>query len=493
MRVTLFRLLLVLIAGAVLPLAFSPFNWFWIEVPALALLFGLWHVSPPGRAMLLGWMFGIGMFGVGVSWVFVSIHDMGHLSVVLSGGITVLLVAALAMYPAVQGWASVRLFSGARGGRLLLVFPASWVLFEWLRGVLFTGFSWLWLGHSQVDGPLIELLPIFGSLGASWVVAFSAGALVYGVVDRGSWRWLPILGSASVWLLLALTPVLSWTVEQANAVTYSLVQGGRPQQIRWEREQRNKIVEDYLRLTESEWGRDLVVWPENALPLFYHQLGSLRDGLNQQARSSGTVLFAGMPFMDRDTRDYFNSIVVFPEPGGRYDKHHLVPFTEFLPLKAWLKGLLEFFEVPMSDFTAGAAGQPPVEVAGVSVGISICYEVAFARDVLVALPEARILVNVSNDGWFGDSLGPHQHLQIARVRALEAGRPLLRATNTGITAQIDYRGRVVSHAPRFEPAVLRGVVYPMAGSTPYVRWGDWPVLALMMLLLGAGFGFNRRR
>jgi apolipoprotein N-acyltransferase len=495
--------LAALSAGALMPLGFAPLNAYWLLPPALAVLFWLSQASRPGRALWLGWLFGLGMFAVGVSWVYVSIHDMGHLDLWLAGLITALFVAVLALLPGLFGWLVARLPVRAGALGTLTLLPAVWVATEWLRGQLFTGFPWLWLGHSQVDGPLAPLLPVSGSLGVSWLLALSAAVIVLWLpggkqaTDRSgkqsaSWRWIAIALLLSLWLLVALVLPRNWTEAAGDPLRFSLVQGGQPQQLRWDRAQRARSVSHYLELMADEWGRDLVVWPENALPLFYHQIGSLREQFDQRGRETDTSLLIGMPYLDRDSRRYYNSAIVFPEPAGRYDKRHLVPFTEYLPFKRWLKGPLDFFQVPMSDFALGADNQALLQVKGVPIAVSICYEAAYPAVVFAGLPDARLLINLSNDGWFGDTLGPHQHLQIARVRALESGRWMLRATNTGITALIDPAGDVVSRAPRFEPAVLRGEVQPMVGETPYVRWGDGPVLGSMILLLIIGISGSRR-
>jgi len=484
--------LAALLAGAAMPLGFAPLNLYGLLPLAMALLFWLWRDCSPRMALLLGWLFGLGMFGVGASWIYVSIHDMGHLSIWLAGLITFVFVAVLALFPALLGWLVNRFTPTAGPWRSLLVLPAGWVLMEWLRSTVFTGFPWLLLGYSQVDGPLAVMLPVTGTLGASWLIALSAGMLCLMIAQSWALRGLLAALLALVWGVAVLIPQTAWTVADGKPLSFSLLQEGTPQQLRWQREQRLLSVNRYLELMRDEWGRDLLVWPENALPLFHHQIGPLREMLNRQATERGSALLIGMPYMERPGRRYFNSAVLFPEPAGRYSKHHLVPFTEYLPFQSQLQWVLDIFQVPMSDFSAGDEDQPPLRIGERVIGVSICYESAYPEDVFRVLPEAGLLVNLSNDGWFGDTLGPHQHLQIARVRAAESGRWMLRATNTGITASIDPMGRVVSQAPRSRPAVLRGEVQPMTGATPYVSYRDVPVLVLMLLLLGLGVLLSRR-
>ena len=493
---TRLRPLWALLAGALMPLGFAPLHWLPLIPLALALLFWLWRGCSAAAAFWLGWLFGVGMFGAGVSWIYISIHDMGHLPVVVAGLLTMAFVSVLALFPALLGGLSARWLPRMGWFSAMLWLPAGWVLSEWLRSTVFTGFPWLLIGHSQVDGPLAPLLPLFGTLALSWLLALAAVALLGvfgGLATGGRGR-----AAALVLLLLlliggpALLPGTDWTEPAGRPLSFSLLQEGTPQQIRWQREQRVLSINRYLDLMQDEWGRDLIVWPENAMALFHHQIGSLRASLGRQAREQQSALLIGMPYLDPTDRRYYNSAVLFPErvdganTVGRYDKRQLVPFTEYMPWQGALQWLLDSLQVPMSAFSAGAKQQPALDVGGVPVAVSICFESAYPDAMFAALPQAQLLINLSNDGWFGDSLGPHQHLQIARVRAAEAGRWMLRATNTGITALIDAQGRVVKRVPAFEPAVLRGEIQPMRGTTPYVEWGNRPVLLLMLLLLLAG-------
>jgi apolipoprotein N-acyltransferase len=333
---------------------------------------------------------------------------------------------------------------------------------------------------------------VLGTPGISLVLALSAGWLLALRYARGWHREGLVLLLVALWAGAYALTDRQWTRVDGEPLSVSLIQGALPQHARWSMEQRGRSVAHYLALTEDEWGRDLILWPENALPLFHHEVEKLRAELGERAAASGSTLLTGMPYMELDTWRYFNAVVALPEPSPRYYKHHLVPFTEYLPMKRALAGLVDFFQVPMSDFSHGPEGQPPMELAGLPVGATVCYEAAYPSEVLGPLPEARLLVNISNDGWFGNSLAPHQHLQIARLRALEAGRWLLRATNTGISALIAPDGSVTARTPQFETTVLRGEVTPMAGATPYVRWRDWPVAALILVIAALGVWSARR-
>jgi apolipoprotein N-acyltransferase len=263
----------------------------------------------------------------------------------------------------------------------------------------------------------------------------------------------------------------------------TLIQGNIPQELKWLPSMKAPTIDLYAQLTRENWGGDLIIWPETALPAFFHESTNFLAGLAEEARDNNTDILLGLVYLDGEKRQYYNTMMSLGSATGFYHKRHLVPFTEYLPLKEWLSVLVDIIQVPMSDFSAGSDDQRPLPMAGQKVGISICFEDAFGEEVIMQLPEATLLVNVSNDAWFADSSAPHQHLQIARMRAKESGRPLLRATNTGISAVIDHQGRFQSIAPQFEEATLSDTVVPMQGTTPYVMVGNVAILILILASL----------
>ncbi len=469
-----------LTAGAVLPLAFAPFNFFPLAVLALALLFYLWRGVTPGRAAWRGGLFGLGQFGVGVNWVYISIHNFGHAPVALAAALTLAFIAFLALYPALLGALTVRLFSVHDEWRSLVVWPAGWALLEWLRGWFLTGFPWLALGYSQTDSPLSGYAPVLGVFGVSWLVAVAAGALTLLPRTRAVLVLLAIVGGG--WALQRV----NWTYPEGTARQVALLQGNISQAVKWEADQREPTLELYRDLTRANWNHDLIIWPETAVPIFYHQVAeNFIAGMQKEAHRKGVDLLLGIPVLDLSSDRYYNAMMSLGAQQGFYRKRHLVPFGEYLPWRPVLGWLLDYLHIPMSDFSAGAWRQPLLRAAGYPVSISICYEDAFGEEVIGDLPRAAYLVNVSNDAWFGDSLAPHQHLQIARLRALETGRYMLRATNTGISAIIGPKGELLARSPQFRVYVLSGAMQPMSGSTPYVRWGNWAVVSLLALLIGA--------
>lgn len=489
---------LALAAGAALPLAFAPFNLYPLAVLCAALLFATWRGVGPRRALWRGWLFGLAQFGLGVSWVYVSMHDFGGVSAALSVALTALLVVVLAVFPALAGYLAVRLTQrgAASTSALLLVFPAVWTLIEWVRGWFLTGFPWLNLGYSQSDAPLAGLAPLAGVYAVSLAVAAS-GALLLAAFERGRGGFRPryLILLAVLWLAAGLGGGVEWTQPEGEPLRVSLVQGNVSQDMKWQPGMLEPTVALYQELTRAHWDSDLIVWPETAMPMYYLQARPYLDALGAEARAHGTALLIGLIYMEAASDAYYNSMV---SVGGEHDgyqvyhKHHLVPFTEYLPLKAALAGLVDFMNVPMSDFSAGPAVQAPFKVAGQRVGMSICYEDAFGEEMIRRLPEATLLVNVSNDAWFGRSVAPFQHLQIARMRAIETGRPLLRATNTGVSALIGHRGELLGASPQFKVHVLSGEVQPRQGATPYVQVGNAAFLVLAGVMLGLGVLMVRR-
>ena len=473
---------LAFLAGAAGVLAFAPFSQGWIAPLSLAVLFWLWQEAAPSRAFLLGWAWGVGFMGFGVFWLHHSIAQFGGVNLPLAVLITLLFAVSLALFYGLAGWLANRFI--APGWRRLLAYPALWVLLEWARSWLFTGFTWLSLGYSQIDTPLAGYAPLLGVYGVGLLVALSASLLL-----RGRW-WLVLLPLlwAGGWLLQQQ----QWSRPDGEPIAVALVQPNIPQAIKWRPEQFQPTLSLLMELTRQSAGAKLVIWPETAVPAFSDRVEtSVLEPLHRLFSREERTLLLGIAVREEESR-YHNALLSLGSSGrARYYKRHLVPFGEYMPLKPLLGPLIEVLAIPMSDFTPGAEGKPLIELAGHPAGASICYEDTFGNEVARALPQAAFLVNVSNDAWFGDSLAPHQHLEMARMRALETGRWMLRATNTGISAIIDERGRVQARLPQFQRGVVQGLVEPRQGATPYSRWPDWPAVLLALLMLLAA-GLQRR-
>lgn len=486
----------VLVSGAVLPLAFAPYNWFLVAIVSPLILFVAWLNTTPGRAFVRGWLYGVGMFGAGVSWVYVSMHDFGGVPLGMSIFLTGIFVVFLALFPALLGYLISRFFSAATHTiKLLLIMPVAWVLAEWVRGWFLTGFPWLLLGYSQIDQPLGGLAPFLGVYGVSWAVALSSGLLIASILNS---QWIYRIGCVAALIFLwgssfALNNY-TWTQPNGKPLKVSLIQGNIAQDIKWSPEMRDPTIDLYSTLTRDNWSSDLIIWPESALPDFYHEVDGYLEELGREAKANNSHLLIGVLYMDAKTEQYYNSVVSLG--GGQpefYHKRHLVPFTEYLPLKDAFGPIVKIMDVPMSDFSKGSDHQVPLSVGEQKVGIDVCYEDAFGEELIRALPQATFLVNVSNDAWFGESIAPAQHLQIARMRAKETGRPLLRGTNTGLTAIIDANGNVQSQAPQFQVQVLTGTIQPMRGSTVYTSVGNTLVVTGLFAVISWGWWLQRGR
>ena len=495
--------LAVLLAGALVALAFAPFFLFPLAVLLPAVLFFFWHQASPGRAAWRGFLFGLGQFGVGVSWLYVALHEYGDMNAFMAVPLLALFMAFLAGYPALLGWLQARLRdvqpagSAASNGLWLhgaIVVPALWTIFEWMRGWFLSGFPWLDLGSSQIDGPLAGYVPVVGVYGVGFITVLCAGLIACGLRDRRRWP-VSLALLTLIWGGGWLAGKLEWVTAEGKPLRAALVQGNVSLDQKWAPQYRDEIVRRYATLTLEQNNVDVVVWPEAALPATRDQLeeGFLQR-LSAVAAERRMDILIGVLEKEyhADGRTYYNSVLNIGARPGVYRKHHLVPFGEYLPLQSLMRWLPDYLYIPMSDFSPGPAQQPLLEVAGHVTGISICYEDVFSAEVLRALPQATLLVNVSEDAWYGDSWAPHQHQQMARMRALETGRPMLRATNTGISALIDHRGRELARAPQFAIHVLTGTVQPMQGVTPFVRAGNTLVILVVFSLLVLALGIRYR-
>lgn len=469
-----------LIAGMALPLSFSPFHFYPVAVVSLATLFVVWQVDNFRYAAIRGFLFGFGLFGVGVSWVYVAIHDFGSASLPLASALTAGFVAFLALYLAVIGWILKKCASRTSAAlNYIFLLPVVWLGFEVFKGWFLTGFPWLEVGVGQIDGPLRGYTPIIGVLGVSLITALSAGLIATAITTK---RWWTLLVVVAIWGVGLALSDKSWTQAKDEPIKVSLIQGNIPQEIKWDKEQLFRTLALYQKRTEENWSSDLIVWPENAVTVFYHQAKEFfLDPLAEQARANHSDILIGLPYMERETKHYFNSMMSLGSHQGFYHKKHLVPFGDYVPL-AWLRGLIAFFDLPMSSFEPGPSQQALLQAAGQNIGVSICYEDVFSSEVLETVPAATVLVNATNNAWYGDSFAPHQHLQISQNRALETGRPIIRATTNGISALIDPQGNLQGKTAQFEEAVLTGIIQPRQGSTPYVAWGQRPIILLSLFM-----------
>jgi len=430
----------------------------------------------------------------GVAWVRIRLHLYGGLPLPAGMLVALLLAAVLALFPALVAGGTRLLGRHLTAPfSLLLLWPALWAAGELCRARFASGFPWLSLGYSHLDTPLAGLAPVLGVIGMSWAVLLSAGLLLLAWQCRRQpgQTVAALLGLALLWGLGQGLRGHAWTEPLPERYSVAIVQGAIPQQIKWDPAYRDATIELYLRLTEPHWGTDLVVWPEAVIPAMRHEVAELLEQLRRRALASGTELALGIPVFDAGQRAYYNSLLLLGRNDASYYKRHLVPFGEYLPFAGLLRPLFDRLNIPVAGFSSGNAEAPLLRYAGGWLGALICYEDIFGHEAIEALPRARLLISVSNDGWYGDSRAAAEHLHIARARALEAGRYLVRATNTGISAFIDPRGRLLQILPKSQAGVLTAEVRPYTGATPYARWGDLPLALLALLTLAGGIGHRR--
>mgnify|MGYP000571223895 CR=1 FL=1 len=474
------------VAGALFVAGLSPFDLWPTVMVSQALL--AWHwLRCPNLAVRTGFLYGAGFFLAGASWVYVSIHIYGRAAPPLALLLTALFCLGLATLFALQGWC-FRRFMAPRALPLLLGFPALWVLFEWLRSWLLTGFPWLYAGYAGIATPLAGWAPLTGVFGLSLLFAALAAGLVVVAISARRLRALALwlLGASLIMAAGALLEQQNWTEASNTPLSVALYQPNIPLERKWDRREFRSILRQYERATAPLIGsHDLILWPESAIPAYKHQVDAWLSPIAQRLKRADSALISGIAMRDAGSR--YNSIFGMGNAGGDYHKQKLVPFGEYVPLESWLRGLIAFFDLPMSHFVSGPANQSMLTLDSLSIAPFICYEIVYPDFVARHSREADFLITISNDSWFGRSIGPLQHLQMARFRALETGRPLLRGTNNGVTAIVDHRGNIQQALPQFEEAVLHGEIQPRRGSTPFMLTGSLPVLGVAFVALFAAW------
>ena len=487
-------LILSPLAGALVTLSLAPFDLWPAGILSCVLYAYLLCTCEARQALWRGWLYGLGMFGSGVSWIYVSIHVHGYASVPLAIFLTALFCAGLALLHALFAWCYVTFVRPLPGG-MLVGFPALWVLFEWVRGWILTGFPWLYLGYAHIDTWISGWAPIVGAFGLSFICALTGTCLflawrsrrpvacaTYAVIVITLWGGGAVL-KPTQWVASASEYPLSVAIYQPNV----------PQEHKWDRAWYRPILRQLREGTEPLLGHDIVIWPEAAVPNYYQRAQGFLEPMAQSAAKLETSLITGIPYREADSDTYHNSIVALGQGEGIYHKQRLVPFGEYVPLEKWLRGLIAFFDLPMSSFSPGPPDQKPLRVGGYRIAPFICYEIVYADQVATSARDAELLITISNDSWFGNSIGPLQHLQIAQMRARENGRYLLRGTNNGVSAIIDHQGRIVSRSEQFVTTALVGEAMVMLGNTPFGSFGTTPMLLgcgitlLLMALMYVGF------
>ncbi len=506
-------LVIAAVAGSLTAyLSFAPIGWWWVPYFGFAVLAALISRAPTvKRGALTGFIFGLGYFFAGVAWVRVSMNEFGGMPLGLAWLSAFLFCAFLALYPMLAGaftaWAKPK-----NPWFFAFVFASAWTFAEYLRAHLFSGFEWLSVGVSQApDGLLGGYAPVFGTFGVTFLLLHLAALLVpiQGFLKGPRSARPPFIApyrfsAAAIFLqppiavvaLVALGGILlhkpNWSDATGKLLRISLLQGNVAQSMKWEPEKFAETLKLYERLITQAKG-ELIILPETAFPAPLSRIPpEYIERLRGIANSKNANLIIGVPVEEKG-KFYNAAISLGVEDSQQYRKVHLVPFGEYMPLRGLLAWFYANLTIPMSDFSSGDALQPNIKVNGQSLGISICYEDAFARDVHRTLPDATLLVNISNDAWFGQSAAAEQHLQLSQMRAIEFARPMMRANNTGITAVIDEKGRVIERLAPFTEGILETTIQGRKGSTPYSAWGDLPILLICLAGLGIGAAQRSRR
>ncbi len=465
--------------GAFAVLGFAPYYLFITPVVALVGLFYLWEKAPSAfAAFKLGFQFGLGLYVVGIYWIYISLHDFGGMPWWFAGFCTFLLCAFMALFPALVGYFSKRL------GFLLISAPVLWGLSDWVRSWIFTGFPWLTLGYSQTPhSPLAGYIPIIGVYGVSILTALiAAGIAIWLATKPTSPKWKQaVIASITLTIVSGLIlKTVPWSKPIGKPFNVSLIQGNIAQDIKWSPDATESTIEQYLSMAQAS-DAELIILPETALPVIASQLEpAVVNRFTSHAKQHQANVIVGMVDYNPDTKAYFNSAFSFGQNATQaYSKNHLVPFGEFIPLKDLLGWIYrDWLNIPLSDLSRGGTQQKPMVLNDQKVAVNICYEDVFGEEIISQLPEATVLVNISNDAWYGQSFAADQHMQFSQARALETGRMMLRATNTGATAIIDPHGHVLAHAPHDTKTTLNGKAQGYTGTTPYVVWGNWPFIII---------------
>lgn len=469
------------LAGILGTLSFSPFDYSYLVFFALA-FFQLSLVDlTVKRALLRGFLFGLGMFGLGVSWVFVSMVVNEQSGFVLPALMTLLYCSFWALFPAASAYLYVKI--RVHNHFDWLVFACAWMFVEYIRGEwVLGGFPWLQVAYSQLDTPLAGYIPVLGVYGTGLIIAIISALMAETLLNKRYCKryFLAIITLVSIGALLQN---MQWTTISGDSLTVSLIQGNIAQKDKWALENRNATLKQYYDDSAAHWQSDLIIWPETAIPAYFEDVKQdYLLPLEQEAQAHNTDIITSLPYKDKAGK-LFNSVLVLGKNRAMYKKIHLLPFGEYLPWQPVSGYILGLMNVRLGKFSPGNIDQPLLRAAGHDFVTTICYEDAFGEQSIRHVEQARFLVNVTNDGWFDGSIEPYQHMQIARMRALESGRYLLRVTNTGVSAIVSEKGSIINQAPVKQRVTITSEIEPMSGMTPYARMGDNPVIIFMILIL----------
>ena len=475
---------LALLAGLALPFAFAPTNLTLIAPLSVTVLYLMIQGRSSRQAAMIGWLFGAGYFGIGVHWIYHSLHFFGGAASVFAIFITILLVLIMTTYSTVASWVFVRFAMPHAWISNVWFFAALWALGEFIRNVFLGGFPWLLLGYAQTTEPLGALAPLIGVYGIGFLmIVMTLSAVEVLLLKQRAPRVIAFGTVLLIGFAAWFASTLTFTEAKPKAMGVRLAQANIEQAVKFSRERLIRSLDDYLALSEQDLGDDidLVVWPETAIPTSFPRVEEYIAPAIARLEARGVDVLAGG--FDRDGEDVYNAVRQLGGEKQMYRKRHLVPFGEYIPFRGFIESFSAYIAIPGSDLASGSGPHIPMQIGDESIGMSICYEDVFGEEMRALLPASSLLVNVSNDAWFGDSAAPHQHEQKARMRARELGRPLIRVTNTGVSSAIRHDGSIIDRIPQGVKGVLDVQVYPRTGTTPYVIIGNWPVMILSVCLV----------
>ncbi len=474
--------LLAFTLGAITVLGFAPFYIYPVPILAVAtLIFFLEKSTSPRDTFKLSFSFGLGLFIAGIYWIFICLHTFGNMPAWMAAIFTFLLCAFMALFIGLSGYFAKKL------GSIFWAIPLLWALSDWTRSWIFTGFPWLTLGYTQTPySPLAGYAPIVGVYGVTLISVAVSALLAYSFIvfkthNKREVATLIAPVFVIIWLVGCGLKFVPWSTPIGEKFSVALLQGNIAQDQKWLPENAQNTLDLYWNQVKSSNAK-LIVMPETALPMRLADVpNEYLEALTKHAVMNNSDILVGV--VDTKPQQYFNNMFSLGvSPTQTYTKSHLVPFGEFIPLKQ-LFGFFyrDYLNMPLADFSRGDITQPPLNIAGQKVAVDICYEDVFGEEIARQLPAATVLVNASNDAWYGESIAAYQHMQISQTRAIETARMMLRATNTGATAIIDKDGIALKHAPHFIQTVLEGEAQGYEGTTPYVRFGNWPMVIFTIL------------
>lgn len=469
-------------SGLLGPLGFAPFHLPGMIILSLVSFYLLIDKHSAKKASYLGFCYGLGYFGLGVSWVIVSIHDYGNLNYFFSGIATLGFVFYLALFPTLVSYLFRKL--SLPRGRLknALLFSLLWCLSEFLRARLFTGFPWLLIGTSQIDAPLHALFPIVGIYGISLLLIFACTLLAEAIKEQSTKRYFYIISFILILITPAVLKNIHWSELKKEPISVGVVQANLAMRDKWDDTLFWSLLKHYERNINALLGKNIIILPESAIPLPASYLNEYLLKLHQKTLASRSALILGiLQATDDSETNFYNSIISLGKGKGTHRKYHLVPFGEYIPQP--FEKLTQWLGIPPPNIAPGKQTQALIKINKHPIASLICYEIAYPHLLRQQMPLAEWIISISDNGWFGHSLASYQQLQMAQVLSLLTGRYQVLANNDGLSSVINNHGEIIDSLPPFSSGVLQSTVYSGTGSTPWIIWSDYPILVFCLIIL----------